>query len=216
MAASALPTTSTIFPAVNPGESTMYKRHFSVIEVLVVVAIIAILATMGLPALRDARERALMNKALSGCKALELAISQYESTYGVLPINVNYSDKNTLLGPPGTYATAYTTMIEYLSCTGDKSNARGIRFLEVDTASTYQDPWGRNYNVILNTKYDGQITFRPIYNADPDTQIYVKDFAIFPLSDENEKKETVYRIAVIWSMGPDMSDSSKRVTSWQR
>src|SRR5437773_9761128 len=62
------------------------KRGFTLVELLVVVAIIGLLVALLLPAVQAAREASRRSRCLSQLKQVGVAMHNYESSYGRLPV----------------------------------------------------------------------------------------------------------------------------------
>ncbi len=162
------------------------SRTFTLVEMLMVIAVIAVLMGLILPGINMAKEQAKKTRAKAEMNALKIAISQYEATYGYLPVktgtDVRVNDTEN----------EYDRLIAFLSQT-DKvgntykgtGNLRGIKLLDVNKSGFYQDPWGENYWVVLDADYDGSIASN------------VKGMAV-----------TVPSSVVIWSKGPDKKDDA--------
>ena len=65
------------------------KRHFSLIELLVVITIIGILSAIILPAIGSSKEAADRTKAASQIKDIRMAVELYYSDYQTLPSTSN-------------------------------------------------------------------------------------------------------------------------------
>ena len=86
------------------------RRGFTLIELLVVIAIIAVLIALLLPAVQAAREAARRAQCINNLKQIGLAISNYESSAGALPMALALSGS----GNSVTYLTGWSVQARIL------------------------------------------------------------------------------------------------------
>lgn len=77
----------------------MKIRHYTLVEIMIVVGIIAILAGLALPVLNSVQRTAKLNKAAAECNAIAIAIKNFETEYGQMP-NPGNIDKDGAKGAP--------------------------------------------------------------------------------------------------------------------
>lgn len=146
--------------ASQPSPATATHREaeaFTLIELLIVVAIIGILASLAFPAVNGALQSSKKAQARNDVHQLAAAVKNYQAEYGRLPSTQAGSDSSV----------DNKTLIDALTTT-NTLNPRGIVFFEpkatkskkggLDSDGKYYDPWGKEYNIQLDTSYDNKIT----------------------------------------------------------
>jgi prepilin-type N-terminal cleavage/methylation domain-containing protein len=194
------------------------RKHYTLIEMLVVIAIIAVLAGLLFPAINIARERAKENQALAGVNVLTMALQQYKSVYYKFPASIA---TGTLIGGTTSNTAAYDNMVYYLSGTWPKSADQGSKpsdyrannrkktafmtlpgecFLagsDPKSKAFYANPWGERYYICLKTPGNNTNTFT-FKNRSIETSSDVAVFSdVNPRSREYAQQDAV-RLLTSW------------------
>jgi prepilin-type N-terminal cleavage/methylation domain-containing protein len=80
---------------------TLKKRHFSLIELLVVISIIGILTAIILPALSGSKKAAEKTKNASRVRQIAMAVELYYSDYQTLPSDDDFTALTSTGNPRG-------------------------------------------------------------------------------------------------------------------
>jgi len=119
-----------------------HRRGFTLIELLVVMAIIGLLAAISVPTISRAIDRARRTQAQTEVRSILMAVRAYYNEYNRLPEAGSSED-----------------IIQILTGEDDTFNPRRTRFLEPQGEDgVFLDPWGQQYNIVLDIDYIGQVT----------------------------------------------------------
>jgi type II secretory pathway pseudopilin PulG len=140
------------------------------VELLVVISIVGLLAGLMTVAIPRAMEAGKKAKVKGELTAIVAAVKAYKQEYGQWPVAKSQMDSvadeyNSWYGPPTTESESKDLM-RILSGDmtvqkdGQTMNPKGVRFLEgAKTDGTFQDPWGNQYCVKMDTNESGGLEY---------------------------------------------------------
>jgi prepilin-type N-terminal cleavage/methylation domain-containing protein/prepilin-type processing-associated H-X9-DG protein len=164
---------------------SMKKKIFTLIELLVVIAIIAILASMLLPALNRARDKAKSISCMSNCKQLGLGFNLYVDDYSGF-----YIPYGAPVGGLGWWTTVMYKDLEYIPQSILKCPGMPGQYYWSDTYPHY----GYNSNHIgSNTRYGGgKVTAKQSNIKKPSETIVLADSYRYTMAQSGMMRGYLY------------------------
>lgn len=188
---------------------------FTLVELLTVIAIIAILMGLLFPAISSAKESARKAQAKNDVMGIVTAVKQYNTEYGKYPVvadaTASPSDKEAAVGSSLDGGISNNALFNTLRAIPEginrdhKYNPRRVPFFEGKAASNpaqpragfvergsndvkgaFYDPWGMQYNVVLDSNYDNQVVVEDYYTDVKDDESPRTGVVAFSFGKDNK------------------------------
>ena len=193
-----------------------FTAAFTLVELLTVIAIIAILMGLLFPAIAAVKENGRKTQAKNDVMQIVTAVKAYNTEYGKYPTVTEEptkpGDPDVGVGDPAAKMKEKNNAIfntlrsipEGLNIQ-NKLNPRRVVFFEGravsnpiqprggfvekgadDVKGIFYDPWGKQYNVVLDTDYDNKIEVKPYYSDIPEDESPRTGVVAFALGKDNK------------------------------
>lgn len=198
--------------------SDLAKRvGFTLIELMVVIAIIAILVALTTPMVGRAFQSANRARASTEARSIQNAVMNYLNEYGRFPHDNDLGDDLRYGSIPGAGRNNRDLMLVLFAIADAAvnhdhvNNPRQIVFLEApeeslneETGFNYHDPWDQQYEIIVDTSFDNNLTMSGIPALDP------------PLVTEAQQWNTTItnRRVGVWSAGNEPDNKDRHIRTW--
>ncbi|MCA9231128.1 MAG: DUF1559 domain-containing protein [Planctomycetales bacterium] len=131
--------------------SQYFRLGFTLVELLVVIAIIGVLVALLLPAIQSAREAARRSSCTNNLKQIGLALQNYESAIGSLPIGAALDE--------GAMWSAF--ILPYM----EQESIRNLVKIDFDNHTNYAYPGPFYTYPVLNNNLEACETVIPVYRC---------------------------------------------------
>ena len=139
------------------GKRDNLKKHaaeaFTLIELLVVVAIISILASLLLPVIDSAMDKAYEAECMSNLKQIGQALQMYVQEVGIMPpVNPRFTEWENHYLQIDYYYPTYITQMDVFACLGNKPYLDAFTAIEQPTYWTNSDLYGKKFGAFPNAE----------------------------------------------------------------
>ena len=198
----------------------MKHRYFTLVELLTVIAVIAILAGIAIPVVVGMQSKGRETSARADMNAIKMALTQFKTDYSIFPVapttgdtrlKAAYKSGDTNDDSTNDAMIAELTTIQTTPGSGDVPadvtsftyNKKKRKYLDappkpvtpvVGTKGFMKlDPWGRRYNIALDTNYDKKLVLTKVFMGTGESgteETIVGDVAIFSYGTAEDNGDT--------------------------
>lgn len=198
----------------------MKHRYFTLVELLTVIAVIAILAGIAIPVVVGMQAKGRETSARADMNAIKMALTQFKADYSIFPVapasgdtllKAAYKSGDTNNDTDNDAMIAELTTIQTTPGSGDAPsdvtsftyNTKKRKYLDApakpvtpvvgDKGFMKLDPWGRRYNIALDTDYNKKLVLTKVFmgtGSSGNEETIVGDVAIYSYGTAEDSGDT--------------------------